>query len=719
VRLYGSENKRNNVTKTIQSAFKEGVNEPINNTTIESIINDVKTPISAPKHVNTNQFTCNDYLSNNRNLVDEVKKSITTHKNTIITAPTGSGKTTLFTKISNEINKSFVFLVPLRTIAEQSKHPYILGETPPEQIKLNLNHKLVFSTYGSAHKLGSYKGKIVVIDESHLLSDRANIYYPDIKTILKIYNEAESVVWLSATTNKILCKTLQDVNTITATKAKKPLQVQPLTYNPKKSKQADAVIKWITSQKEGKNVVFWNDKEKLYSIKKDLIKLGIYKAEEIGTYTANTSDTNNETYNELVENSTISNRVKIILATSKIGEGVNVNNTDIFNVLFVGNKDVNHFTQSLGRFRQSLAINCSCLFSFGFIEQKAKAINEAQLYSDMLNVVSQSANMFFEITEQKQPTIKIDWTEHATILGPNGKQIVNIFELLHQIKKVKESYYNLETWQRDIIELMPEVSFNQYKLIEQSKNNDLDNSRKARKEQKSKFLEEVREQLKTDNAGAILHEIRETTKNTHLKSFIDEVIYDMPISELDTNNKILLYEYYDNIENYVSQIKQLMNIIGLLNYSDLFNNTANLFNDNYKQSDYNNLVKRIYASNLKTNGAQSYEEAKSIESLKRIKNAFKPYLIDGKATIKREEVFKILRRNLHYRFRQETKAVLIEKIGSLFDVDYCKNTKSFILDEVSIKDYQRIKFIYNKTKNLVSSQTHNGKELQSVFNPLN
>jgi len=162
-----------------------------------------------------------------------------------------------------------------------------------------------------------------------------------------------------------------------------------------------------------------------------------------------------------------------------------------------------------------------------------------------------------------------------------------------------------------------------------------------------------------------------------------------------------------------------MNTIGLLNYSDLFNNTANLFNENYKQSDYNNLIKRIYVSNLKANGAQSYEEAKSIKSLKRIKNAFKPYLIDSKATIKREEVFKILRRNLHYRFRQETKAVLIEKIGSLFDIDYCKTTKSFILDKVDINDYQEIKFIYNKTKNLVTSQTHNSKELQSVFNPLN
>ena len=205
VRLYGTESKRTNVTNSVLNAIEQGKRQSLNNDTIEEIIRECnykKTNIVVDSEHSSNVFTLTTkYLSEDKRIINRLIKECKIDKNKIIvTAPMGTGKTTLVKDLSNSINESVLFLAPLRSIVEQQSDSHIvLGETPSNEIRIAETHKLLFSTYASSHKLSSAKGKVLVIDESHLLSDRSNILYKEHKHLLKLINEAKSVVFLSAT----------------------------------------------------------------------------------------------------------------------------------------------------------------------------------------------------------------------------------------------------------------------------------------------------------------------------------------------------------------------------------------------------------------------------------------------------------------------------------------------------------------------------------------
>jgi len=716
VSMYGKEHMRVNVTNSVNLAYREGVNEPINSEAIESIINDLKAPNHkpitppTPTHKNINHHTNFKYLSDDKPLFSLIKKNIESNKFIILQAPTGTGKTTLFKKLSNDVKEQIIFLAPLRTIVEQQadQYPTILGETTPEQLRIAERYPLLFSTFASAYKIGDINGKILVIDESHLLSDRSNILYSENKQLRQMMDQAKSVIFLSATTNPLL-KYVLKAQQITVTTKTPKRAVQPIFYD-KSTKQIDAVINHINKSSSDINVIFWNNKSQLATLQKDLIKLGFCNPKEIVKFTADTVDCNSDEYNTLINKQIIDKGVKIVLATSKIGEGVNINNTDEFNILFVGSYDANYFTQSLGRFRKCKRLNINILFSEAFRNKTGLKIDNVNLYEDLKNEIQQVPKLFNDFNSSENidlPYINIDWKERSIIYTDAGEKIINDFEILHQIKRIEETNFNFELW-KDAIQLkISNIMFNKPKDIKEKRNTQLEKTRKERKEEKLIFLQMIRERLITADAGAILYEVMHATRNRKLKGYIKELLYDFKEqNHLTINEKILFFDNYETIEKYISNIKELMTA-AKLNFTD----ASVLFtsDDNHKPANYNNLIKRIVVNALKTKGVPTIEHAKILQSATTIEEVFKPYLKDGKAKFKKDEIFKILRQKLYYRTKTENVAVLKSKIGVLFDVEYSKFTKKFTLTKVNIQATLKPFVLIEPKQNMVNAKTHDTK----------
>ena len=74
---------------------------------------------------------------------------------------------------------------------------------------------------------------------------------------------------------------------------------------------------------------------------------------------------------------------RVVLATSKVAEGVNINNAEEFSFLYVGN-EVNDFLQSFRRPRNAKSLKIYTLFEASFYSKNGKVIDEVKLYEDLV-----------------------------------------------------------------------------------------------------------------------------------------------------------------------------------------------------------------------------------------------------------------------------------------------------------------------------------------------
>ena len=700
-RMYNSNEKTKikGVRKNVMDAWNSSITNPINNAKLDGIIRDLQKPTPEKKQENTdiNYKSKFRYLGQDEKLYSLILKEIKKDKFTIINAPTGSGKTTIVKKLDKDIEDKIVFLAPLRTIVEQQSKDYktVLGGTTPQEIKIAEKYKLIFSTYSSACRLSSVKDKVLIIDESHLLSDRSNILFSEIQTILGMIKEAKKVIFFSATTN-VLLKEIFKTNQINITTPVKNIKVDPLFY---KENRTDVIIKQLSKKTDAINVLFLNNKTTISDIRKDLVRLGVYKNDEIATFTANVKDVDSEDYQHLIKEQEINNNIRLVLATSKIGEGVNITNEKSFNILFAGSKDVHFFTQSIGRFRNSKQLKVSVLFNESFKTLRGTKIDKSSTYKSLLNEVSKTPiliNDFINDSDKEQdtnlPNINIDWNERA-IVYLNGNKCINSFEILNQIKKIEESLFNWNLWKDAVKEVISNVHFTTDVNVNQVKNKDLVKLRKERKKDREELLETVREYLANSKAGIVLNEVKNNTKNNILKGFIKYELNSLPLAEeLETDEKILFFENFETIENYVNSIKILMETfnISILEAGALFNK-----DENYKKGKFNLLMKQYVVSELKSKGAKTIKQAKTLQNVKKIEDVFTPFFTDGEAVISKVALFFLLRTQLGYRMRAEDLHTIQNRIGSIFNISYNKKTKEFTLKNTVP---QNLLYIENKTK---------------------
>ena len=692
LQMYGTKSMLSNVTNSVNKAIEDGKRQPINNTIIEEIIAEQNKTKHLVKQTKSNdvEYLKTRYLSEDSELTSEILNTIKKNKFTIINAPVGIGKTTLFKTITEELNTKAYFLAPLKTIVEQQQGEFktVLGGTPKEEIKIAKNYSLLFSTYQSAHKLENAIGKTLIIDESHLLSDRVNLLQEHLKTLYKFIAQADKVIFLSATTNKLLNVVYPKAKTINIKRENEPTkQITPYFYS---KGQNDSVISWLKEQQKGVNVVFINDKQKLTSLKDEVIKLGMYKANEVSCFTSNPIDVESEDYNTLIEQEALKQGTKLILATSKISEGVNIKNKEQFNILLVGSfaKDLNLFRQVIGRFRNALSLNINVLFNEDFKSTWGKKIDENNLYNSFAEELkSYKIDLSHSniLKEQHSSFASISWRENALIqFGYN--LVPNYFHLINEVKKTKESYYNYYTWCNELSSL-EDISFNKPINIENKENKELTEIRKEVKAEKQSFLEDVR-----NNILKYIPEVYNTTKNNQLKSVLFNEVNCSSI-ELSIDEKILFHKYYSKVESYLTEINTIANLL-----QKPFTEALNIYFENEYYKKFQLHYKRLSCMILEEQEPKTLKEHITKSEIKRIKDTLK-----GIDTIAKNDLVKLLRSKLGYRFKAVNTQAIEDKIGCLFFVDYNKIDKVYSLKSITEYNYSnKQNTLENKNKKVIA-----------------
>ena len=714
IAMYGKQSMRSNVAASVNSAFNEGLNNPVNNAVLDSILEGKKKPVKQPptttKRTTTHALE-GKYLATDKALVNLVKSTILKAKYTSLVAPTGSGKSYLFSVLAKDpqINR-IVLLSPLVAIVQQQKNlmPVVYSGIDNYELARAEQSKILACTYASAHRLQNVKDTILVIDEAHLLTSRANIYTNEISAIYKMMNEAAKVVFVTATPTAQLDE-IYNCNVIKV-KIKQPAkQVQPLVYNSKETKQTDAVLNFITTHKKGINVICWNDKAKLQDLKDDILSLGILQPHEIVKFTADADDLKTEDYTSLVDSQTIKPDVKLILATSKIGEGISINNEAIFNVLIVGNKDTSYFVQATARYRRAKKLTLYALFESKFLEPNPYQYDRENIYNSLLKEVQIMPTTFLQQTiETDLPSITLNWKENAVIYSKDFMPAINHFAILHEKEKIVQSWTDFKTFCEDLKTTDSSIVFKEIKTVEATATVATVQSRKARKETKKDFLKTVIETLNhPENAAGILNFVRVFTLQPKLKRNLKILLQEFKTNDIIENDILLYRQNFAQIERYVLSVFELMKLEQFRDYQA----AAAIFtkDKNHTPAEFSLLLKRATVAAI-NNKPQSIKEQLILNSVNEIHKAFAGFDA-AEIKLSNVELFKIMRSDLKVRNRNINLSFIRNKIGVCYDVLYDKHLKVYTLKNALPKKV----FCYKEKEKEVTYQTHATTGLNDPF----
>lgn len=194
----------------------------------------------------------------------------------------------------------------------------------------------------------------LIIDESHQLIYSKNFRKKAINELLKLSEKCFNVIHLTATPSANLdCYSYDEYYQL------KPIKenININTFGIMKSKDGlTSLYKAIkTNFKQGKKVlIFLNNKEKIFEIKEHLTK--IFKDKNIGIITSDEKE-NNNIFQSIVKDSLIPSKYDIVLTTSVLECGTNINNLDYTPIVYVDNNlffNVDSVIQQVARFRKEV-----------------------------------------------------------------------------------------------------------------------------------------------------------------------------------------------------------------------------------------------------------------------------------------------------------------------------------------------------------------------------
>ena len=301
----------------------------------------------------------NNYISE---LKDRIVQIIKENDRILITAPTGGGKT--FTTI--EIMKSFddrlnIILTPCVIQNKQNASSYsVQAFTGNEK---NIRNKYISATYDKARtiinyvKENGYKFNLF-IDECHLLVDASGYRSRAINDVLELAKMADKVVYMSAT-NGYMRNLLQydiELNIEPVEKRNNIANAQILLLDPEniESSLLHEIYEASKLNNGRKTVLFLDDIKKLQEFKSILTSKG-FKDNQIAVISSKEkTDYDQEVYSYIISHSQISEQTKIILTTSilEVGTNIDTKNVNIFVYIPKPNHlSLNKIAQQVARFR--------------------------------------------------------------------------------------------------------------------------------------------------------------------------------------------------------------------------------------------------------------------------------------------------------------------------------------------------------------------------------
>lgn len=288
----------------------------------------------------------------------KIEKILSDEDNYNIISDTGSGKTESIIKKLVEKKLKAVFLTPYESNSKQLKEKYsipaVYGDIKQEDVKTAIkSHNLIASTYDGLRKVLnsqiSPEEFILIIDEAHNLVTHSNFRGYALSNITSSMTDFKKVINITGTPEGVLNNDYKNVRFV----RNSPKQViENYTILPVKEMKVDTCIEHIINNPvKGKVVVFRNSINNLEVIKEALMGKGI-KEEEIQIL--NSREKEGDLYTSIIQEEKVPEKVKYVLTTSVISDGVNIINENIDSVYMLQCDNLLLLRQFLARFRKGI-----------------------------------------------------------------------------------------------------------------------------------------------------------------------------------------------------------------------------------------------------------------------------------------------------------------------------------------------------------------------------
>lgn len=259
-------------------------------------------------------------------------------KKIILRAETGQGKTTAFIRdfFKYRPNKRILILEPLTVIIRQNEKEYndkavfLDGTTVKNEYQNALAESMVIATYEQGTKLlFESKFDYIVIDEAHQLMT-ANSFKNHVISDLTSELKDSIIIGLTGTPNNVFKEMgFSLINVDLRTPKKTDIEVRYINNKP-----TDIALSHLRNT-TGKTLLRLNDIKGLKELKDHLIKSKLYKKNEILVLYSEKQIKESDDYKRLAHERKFNDKLKLILTTSLIDEGLSIDQNGFTDVVFI------------------------------------------------------------------------------------------------------------------------------------------------------------------------------------------------------------------------------------------------------------------------------------------------------------------------------------------------------------------------------------------------
>lgn len=291
---------------------------------------------SAKYNIETAKF--DKYIS-----VDFAKDVLEQGGKTLIKAPTGSGKTSNFIDAALQLQKEhpsryYIVAVPTRMITQQSAVDRdiiaITGDTK-DMFKLVKAHhdagkRVIAVTYDMAaiitdliKQINPFSSFSYIIDEFHHFTHSYGFRRAAIDSLFALNQHAKAYIGLSGTIDDILREKFDREIHVSTNYENAPCAMWgAITYRRKVDEEPQLIQLIKQKVQNGKKLLVFIQSFKMIKRVRDVLrKSGVI----VNTITADGKN-NNAAYNSIAKDAAFPNGVQVVLTTSVIADGVNINN---------------------------------------------------------------------------------------------------------------------------------------------------------------------------------------------------------------------------------------------------------------------------------------------------------------------------------------------------------------------------------------------------------
>ncbi|MEN7804266.1 DEAD/DEAH box helicase [Clostridioides difficile] len=478
------------------------------------------------------------YISENLKGIRQAIECTTEGENVLMVAPTGSGKTYSIINTLKELDIKALFIFPNSANVQQAIVEYNIAgayDKIPTKHALKDNN-LVAMTWDKTEQLlnEDLSEYIIVIDEIH-----------------QTYTDAfrsKAIKSLNNITNK--CRGRLD---ITATPSKLEFEIYNKVIEYKQNIQTEYKVKLYNKINIGKVIEILNNSNNAMLLKDSISTLN-YISKKVnknsGVVISDTKDTS-KLYDRIVSHSDMEG-YEVLLNTSVIVAGVNINNPNITDIVIIGEKDIGKIKQYVARARGAKSINVHIFNSYKTTNEDSNVYSVEWCINENIKDVESLTNIYNKASKRDLPfkAIGID------ISPINIKNIdSNIYydkkDMCYKTDKlyIKSNAYNnyYQTRTIDSFKVLLEEYFNKIEIVETEKEaknieEEIKKHEEAIKEFKKSAIEEleghkkylvgyseIKKSMTSSNLLKYHHDMR-IDNNICLKHYMEHDLYSLIIN---------------------------------------------------------------------------------------------------------------------------------------------------------------------------------------------